>query len=91
MVHGDLVEEVLHAEGIVPDLLLELRVRLPPVDVTVGPLGEVMPDTVVMRLVAPETSLLPLSGSEVVTLLVGGVPPEDVLKEQLRLGDVDEL
>jgi hypothetical protein len=92
IVHGVLVEEVLHALGNVPDLLLELYVTVPPVEVTVGALGAAVGGNGELnRATAVVTSLLPLSGFAVVTLLKGGVPPLDVSKEPLRLGAVDEL
>ena len=50
-----------------PVMLLDLNVTaLPPV----GAVGEVMLATVLMRLVAPLTSLLAASGSEAVALLI---------------------
>ena len=61
---------------------------LPPV----GAVGEVMLATVLMRLVAPLTSLLPASGSEAVALLIctGEVPDGGEIVQLLDVGLVPE-
>ena len=73
---------VPHAPGKVPDRLLEFNVTVPPVDETVGALGAAVGGNEVAggenRFLAVVTSLLPLSGSAVATLLKGGVPPPDL-------------
>ena len=81
--------------GNVPDLLLEFNVTVPPVDVTDGAVGAAVGGNEVAggenRFLAVVTSLFPLSGSAVATLLKGGAPPPDLLKEPARLGAAAEL
>ena len=78
-VHGLLVELVLQAAGKVPDLLLELKVTLPPVELTDGALGAATGGNgELKRATAAVTALLPASGSAVVVLLKLGEPPLEV-------------
>jgi hypothetical protein len=58
----------------------------------VGALGEVMADTVLMRLVAPVTSELPASGSAVADLLtLNDVPDGGEMVQLLVVGLAPEL
>lgn len=87
--HGELDELVVQPDGNDPVMLPDLNVTaLPPV----GALGEVMLATVLMRLVAPETSLLPASGSDAVALLIctDEVPDGGEIVQLLDAGLVPE-
>jgi len=87
--HGELDELVVQPDGNDPVMLPDLNVTaLPPV----GALGEVMLATVLMRLEAPETSLLPASGSDAVALLIctDEVPDGGEIVQLLEAGLVPE-